>query len=72
MRHNRENDPDRDRNARERDAEPGRRAEDIRGREERDLGQAQADGNLGNERTRDRSDRGERDNPGRTGGSRNM
>ena len=46
----RENDPDRARSSRE---ERGRTANDVRNRKE-DLGRAQSEGNLGNERTRGR------------------
>jgi hypothetical protein len=62
MRHNRENDPDRDRSSRnERSRELGRGAEDVRNPEVSDLGRAQIEGNLGNERTRSPSD----ERPGR-------
>jgi hypothetical protein len=57
MRHNRENDPDRDRSSRnERSRELGGSTEDVANREESDLSRAQIEGNLGNERTRNRSD----------------
>lgn len=61
-RNRQENDPQRDRNPRKESGDLGHVGENVRHREsESDLGRKQAEGDLGNERIRDRGERGDRD-----------
>ncbi|HVL67420.1 MAG TPA: hypothetical protein VM364_09175 [Vicinamibacterales bacterium] len=71
-RNRQENDPQRDQTSRARRGELGHVGEDLRNRDESDLGRAQAEGNLGNERTRNRGDERERNNRDNMGDNRNL